>query len=97
MSPQLKALITEAQELTPLEQVELITAISQLLQNNNKLSETNSGFWQPKTLDQLYKEQRVQAVTNIFDLAADFWPEEESADEFNEYIYEQRHEDRLRN
>jgi hypothetical protein len=97
MSPQLKAIITEAQELTPVEQVELITAISQLLQNTYKLLEVNSDFWQPKTFDQLYKERRVQTVENIFDLAADFWPEEESVDEFNEYVYKQRHEDRLRN
>ena len=97
MSPQLKTIITEAQELTPIEQVELISAISQLLQNSYKLLEINSDFWQPKTFDQLYKDQRVQAVEDIFDLAADFWPEEESVDEFNEYICKQRHVDRLRN
>lgn len=97
MSPQLKTIINEAQQLTPVEQVELITAISQLLGNTYKLSEMNSDFWQPKTLDQLHKEQQAQAVKNIFDFAADFWPEEESVDEFNEYVYKQRHEDRLRN
>jgi len=97
MSPQLKDIITEAQELTPVEQIELITVISRLLQNTNKLLEINSGFWQPKSFDQLYKEQRVQAVKNIFDFAADFWPKEESVDEFNEFVHKQRHEDRLRN
>jgi len=97
MSSQLKTLINEAQALTPLEQVELITAISQLLQNTYKLLQTNTDFWEPKTLEQYFKERQVRAVDNIFDFAADFWPEEESIDDFNKYISQQRHEDRLRN
>ena len=97
MSAQLKSIIKKAKALNPSEQMELITAISQLLQDAYKPFFLDSNFWQPKTIDQLYKEQQVQTVEDIFDFAADFWPEEESVDEFNEYIYKQRHEDRLRN
>ena len=92
MSQQLKALIDEIQELSLLEQVELISAVSELLQNNYKQLPINNDFWQSKSLEQLSKEQQIQAVKSVSDLAADFWPEEESVDEFNEYIYKQRHE-----
>ncbi|MFQ5677415.1 MAG: hypothetical protein ACE5G1_16120, partial [bacterium] len=95
MSPQLQTMIKEAQELSPVEQVELIAAISQALQNKYKQLSRNNDFWNPKTLKQLSDEQRVQAVKSLSDLAADFWPEEESVDEFNEFIYKQRLEDRL--
>lgn len=43
-------------------------------------------FWKPKKLEQLVDEQQIQAVKNL----TDFWPEEESVDEFNEFIYQQR-------
>jgi hypothetical protein len=97
MGSQLKTIINEAQALPPLEQIELITAISRSLEDVYKLSQANNNFWQPKTLEQHYKEQRIEAVKNIFDFTGDFWPEDESVDEFNDYIYKQRHEDRLRN
>ena len=47
-------------------------------------------FWKPKKLEQLVDEQQIQAVKNLSDLKTDFWPEEESVDEFNEFIYQQR-------
>lgn len=94
MSPQVQTIIQEAEELSPNEQMELLSAISEMLQNHHKQSLT---FWKPKTLEQLADEQQIQAIKNISDLKTDFWPEEESIDEFNEYIYKQREEDRLRN
>lgn len=35
-------------------------------------------------------------VTDIDELGGDFWPEDESVDDFIDYIYGQRREDRLK-
>lgn len=47
-------------------------------------------------LAQLAEAQDVPVVRNVADLAVDFWPEEESADDINSYIYRQRYDDRKR-
>jgi hypothetical protein len=95
MSPQVQTIINEAEELSPTEQIELIAAVSQLLQKRYTQLSKNNDFWKPKTLEQLVEEQQIKAVKNLSDLRTDFWPEEESVDEFNEFIYQQRQEDRL--
>ena len=95
MSPQLEAIINEVQKLNPLEQIELISTISQSLQEIYNTLPLDNTFWQPKTLEQIYKENKIKVVTNIDDYAADFWPEDESVEEFNYYIHKQRQDDRL--
>lgn len=42
------------------------------------------------------EEQQVKPIRDITELVADFWPEDESADDLVTYIYEQRLEDRQR-
>jgi Arc/MetJ-type ribon-helix-helix transcriptional regulator len=88
----LQNLVEAARELSPLEQLELISTISQSLHRNYQQT---ADFWEPKTLEQLIQAQQTQPITNIADLAGS-WPEEESVDDFIEYIYQQRREDRLR-
>jgi hypothetical protein len=92
MTKRLQTLIDAAQELSLLEQLELISTISQSLYRSYQQT---VDFWEPKTLEQLIQAQQPQPITNIADLAS-FWPEEESVDDFIEYIYQQRREDRLR-
>ena len=92
MITRLQTLIDAAQELSPLEQLDLISTISQSLHRNYQQT---VDFWEPKTLAQLIQAQQTQSITNIADWAG-FWPEEESVDDFIEYIYQQRREDRLR-
>jgi Arc/MetJ-type ribon-helix-helix transcriptional regulator len=92
MGTRLQNLIDAAQELSPLEQLELISTISQSLHRNCQQA---VDFWEPKTLEQLIQAQQTQPITDIADLAGS-WPEEESVDDFIEYIYQQRREDRLR-
>ena len=96
MSPQLNSLIKKARELSLREQIVLIATISNSLHNNFTLISTAQDFWNPKSIEQLIDNEKIQAVNNLSDLAADFWPEEESIDEFVEYIYGQRREDRLK-
>lgn len=49
-------------------------------------------FFTHKTLDQLITEQGTKPVTNISVLRGDFWPEEESTEEFLEQLYAWRDE-----
>lgn len=95
MSPQLESIIKETQELDPDELRELMKAISGILRSKHRMHAKNNDFWNPKTLNQIIEEQNAKALNRLSDFVADFWPDEESVDEFIKYIYEQRREDRL--
>ena len=82
MTTKLHALIEAAQELSPLEQVELISAISQLLHQHYQQPFFKADFWKPKTLEQLLQDQQVRPMTTLEELRVDFWPEQESIDDF---------------
>lgn len=96
MSTRLQTLIEAAQRLSPLEQLNLISAVSQHLHSSYQQLQPALDFWQPQTLEQLVQTQQTQPIMDIADLRASFWPEDESADDIIEYIYQQRQEDRLR-
>ena len=96
MITKLQTLIEAAQELSPLEQLNLISAISQSLYRSYRQMQPELDFWQPQTLEQLAEAQQTQPIVDIACLAAGFWPEDESADDLIDYIYRQRREDRLR-
>ena len=94
MSPQLKSIIDDVQELSTGEQIELITFVTKLLESNYFQLLVNNDFWKSKSLKHLLEKQKVSSVRVLSDLAADFWPEDESADQFNKFIYKQGQEDR---
>ena len=96
MSTKLQTLIEAIQELSPLEQIQLIGAISRSLSHAYQQLAPAADFWQPETLEQQAEAQGVRPVERIGDLAADFWPEDESVDQVIDSIYEQRRDDRLR-
>ena len=49
-------------------------------------------FWQTKSLEELATEQDVSPVATPEELKADFWPEDESCDEFIATVREWRRE-----
>ncbi len=51
-------------------------------------------FVRGRTLNDLIAEQQPPVVNDIDALGADFWPDDESADDFNAYIAAQRRADR---
>ncbi len=71
----------------------LLRAVLQQRKPISKISitENASTFWQPKPLD--YYLQNQKPVRNIADLDTDFWPEDESIDDFVKFIRQQRRED----
>jgi len=50
----------------------------------------DSGFWGGKTVEELAREQDIQPIHNLADLAID-WPQEESVDQFLALVREVRH------
>jgi hypothetical protein len=96
MDSKLQTIIDSAQELTPYEQIELIHAVSQLLFRQYQPAPATTDFWEPKSLEQIIQLQPAPVIQDISTLQVDFWPEEEAVDDFIDYIYQQRTEDRLR-
>ena len=96
MTMKLQTLIEAVQELSPREQLNLISVISRSLYHSYRQMQPVIDFWEPQRLEQLAEAQQTQPITNFGNLRAGFWPEDESADDFIEYIYRQRYEDRLR-
>ena len=86
MTARVQTLIDAAQELSLLEQLELISTISQSIHRSYQQTQPAVGFWEPKTLEQHIQAQLTEPVTDIADLVADFWPEEESADDFRVHL-----------
>ncbi|NEP54591.1 MAG: hypothetical protein F6K65_39690 [Moorea sp. SIO3C2] len=78
MSNTLQTLIHSAQQLTPIEQIELINAVSQLLhqhyqqvpvpQNDAKQND----FWDPKSIEDIVANQQTKAITDLASLKVDF-------------------------
>ena len=96
MTTRLQALIDEAQQLPPLEQLNLVRTLLQSLYRSYEHSQTTEDFWAPQSLKELVQSQHTEPVTDISSLKGDFWPEDESTDDFLAYIYQQRREDSLR-
>ena len=96
MSLQLQQVIAAARALSPRDKLELLEVISRELQQSYALPEESAAFWTPRAIDDIVQTQAAPVVTDIGSLAVDFWPEDESADEFNQFIAEQRRADRLR-
>jgi hypothetical protein len=93
MSTKLQTVIEAIQELSPLEQLQLIGVISRSLSRTYQQSAPATDFWGPQTLEERAETQGARPIEQIASLAADFWPEDESADDVIDYIYEQRRED----
>lgn len=96
MAIDLQELIGAAQTLSPQEQVELISAVSQFLRRSYEQPPSTTDFWQPQSIDQLLQAQAVLPVQDITQLACDESADDEPADEMIAYIYGQRQADRLR-
>jgi len=82
----IESVLDEAQTLSPVEQLQLIQALSQTLQRRYQQPSTD-------TIPALVK--RSQPVTDLNQLGVDFWPEDESADDINTFIAQQRAADRM--
>lgn len=87
MTTSVERVFRTVQNLSPAEQLELIQAISQSLRQHYQQIQSDAI---PEHV------KRTAPITDLEQLAADFWPEDESADDINAYITQQRHADRLK-
>ena len=95
MTPQLEAAIAAIQPLSSTERQQLLQIIIQSNSSSNSqiyLKALNNQFWQDTTLNQLLANQTPTTVHDLQDLAADFWSEEDSIEEFLTFLRQQRHE-----
>lgn len=53
---------------------------------------SKAGFWRRRTVEELAAEQGVTPVGDPADLRGDFWPENESTDEFLAWLRASRRE-----
>lgn len=88
-----QAVVTAAQQLSPIEQFEVIQALTHVLQQRYSGTETMNNIDAP-VISLPASVRRTPPVTNLADFAADFWPEDETADDVNNYIAQQRAADR---
>jgi hypothetical protein len=87
MTPQLEAAIAAIQPLSAIERQQLLEI---LLQSHPNLETLNDQFWQGTTIEELLTAQTPTTVQNLKDLAADFWPEEDSIEDFLTFLQQQR-------
>lgn len=93
----LQQAIEAAQRLTPREKYQLIEVVARSLTQADTLEVRSASFIHGHTLDDLITEQQPPIITDLDALAADFWPEDETADDINNYIESQRRLDRETN
>jgi hypothetical protein len=95
VTPQLQAAIAAIQPLSPTERQQLLQILSQSDSASDKqtdLKKLSVQFWQGITLQQLRFTQTPTTVHDIKDLATDFWPQEDSIEDFLTFLQQQRQE-----
>ena len=93
MTPQLEAAIAAIQPLSPTERQQLLQILTQSDPSSNSqpdLRELSTQFRQGISLQQLIATQTPTTVHNLKDLAADFFPEEDSIEDFLTFLRQQR-------
>lgn len=96
MTVQLQQVIAAARALSPRDKLELLEVISHDLQHSYAFTDESATFWSARSIEEIVQAQAAPVITDIHTLAVDFWPEDESADDFNQFIAEQRGADRTR-
>jgi hypothetical protein len=96
MSSELQQVIDAARALSLRDKLELLQIIARDLQEAEAFTEASPAFWSSRSLDAIAQSQSAPVITDVHALAVDFWPEDESADDFNQFIAVRRHADRLR-
>lgn len=93
MTPQLETAIAAIQLLSPTERQQLLQILIQSNSSSNSqtdLKTLSTQFWQGITLNQLLTIQTPTTVYNLKDIAAEFWPEEDSIEDFLSFLRQQR-------
>ena len=89
MQSPVQALIEASRQLTPIEQLQLLTALTESVYHSGHQPVQDEQL--PETFHAL---NRTPPVVDLDSLVADFWPENETADDFSNFVYQQREAER---
>lgn len=95
MTSRLENAIAAIQQLSAIERQQLLQIFAQSNSSSNSqtdLKNLNHQFWQDTTLKELLATQTPITVHNLKHLAVDFWPEEDSIEDFLIFLRQQRQE-----
>ena len=93
MTENLQTVIEAVEQLSPDDQLELIASVSRSLQKQYQPKRAPA-FALPDAIPA--EVRRTSPLQHISQLKADFWPVDETADDINDYLEQQRREDLLR-
>lgn len=89
-----QTVVAAAQRLSLTEQFEVIQVLTRVLQQEFMRPDTPASD-NISTISLPTSVRRTPPVTDLADFAADFWPDDETADDINNYIAQQRIADRM--
>ena len=97
MSPQLEKAIEAIQPLSTTERQQLLQILTQSnfeKESNQDFAISTAQFWRGTSLEEILAVQSPKTIQNLKDFAADFWPEDESIEDFLTFVRQQRQESR---
>ena len=95
MASDVEDILAAVRGLPPHDQREILRRLAESLVPDEKVIErANENFWKSRSIDEIIREQHVAPIYDLRTLAFSDWPEDESVDEFLEYVYGQRRADR---
>jgi len=89
MQSTVQDLIEASQQLTHIEQLQLLTALTESVYYSSLQSVEDVHLRSP-----IHALNRTPPVVDLDSFVADFWPENEAVDDFNEFVYQQRQAER---
>ncbi len=92
MTPQFEAALAAIQLLDATERQQLLKILNSQPNFPTDLKTLGTQFWHSTTLKELLATQSPTTVDNLKDLAADFWPEEDSIEDFLTFLCLSRQE-----
>lgn len=90
----LQKVIDAARSLPIHDKLQLFQVIALDLQQSDNLEALQASFWEKQSIDKLLQQQSIPIITDIQSLTVDSWKEDESTDQFEQFIADSRHTDR---
>ncbi|MBE9030173.1 hypothetical protein IQ266_10575 [filamentous cyanobacterium LEGE 11480] len=90
MTSQLEAAIAAIQPLTNTERQQLMQILASRSSILDELQDLSSQFQEGASLEQLRAQQQPKTVKNLAELKADFWPPEDSIEDFLDFLSKTR-------
>lgn len=95
MTPKLENVIAAVKTLSPIERIQLLQILTEeatISKEETPLRALGGKFWQGDTIEEITARQSPKTFSAQNNLAADFWPEEESVEDFLQFLKQQRQE-----